>query len=841
MKHKLYTISQKITALVVIFSLFQLTIAGQENTLVVNNRETSYTFPVAAKATMPAFFYDPKDAVVIKIAAEAFAQDVKTITEKQIRLLPGGSISGKYAIVAGTIGRSTYVDALIASKNINVKAILNQWERFVITVVTPANAPSKKILVIAGSDRRGTAFGIFHLSRMMGVSPFVWWADVTPVKRKQLFVSGSYTSSAPSVQYRGIFINDEDWGLQPWAAKQVDTAIKDIGPKTYAKVFELLLRLKANYIWPAMHPCTKAFYYYKQNPKVADDYAIVVGGSHCEPMLRNNVCEWAETYQEEYGRKPGEWRYDVNKDEIYAYWNDRIKEAVNYESVFTVGMRGVHDGSMPGPKDPVEKVKLLQTVIADQRKILNLNFGKPASSLPQIFVPYKEVLSLYRRGLKLEEDVTIIWPDDNHGYIRQLPGEAERKRIGGHGVYYHLSYWGAPQDYLWLSSISPSLIAYEMEKAYRQGAGKLWVFNVGDIKPAELELQFAMDMAWDVNKWSAANAFSYTNSWASEIFGDALAVEIAAIKNEYYLLAASGKPEHINTINFTHTQLQERLDRYAALDQEAQQIKVRLPASLQDAYFQLVLYPVLGAKLMNEKILFAKSSFRKDQPATDAEYCSLRSTKAFDSIRFITNIYNKEMANGKWDNIMSWHPREQAVFKMPPLYNDVNEKKRDSLAIAFSNAPIPNLQLHAVDAEIKSADSFIELRKIKGIGISGGAIASYLLNGKTGDTAGAYIEWGVSLPAGEYTVIVKCLPVFDVNKSAFLRYRIAVEGDGEATVNVHTEADSRVWRENVTRGYSMGKSTHVFKEKKTSIRIYFQDPGLVISTIEFFKQKRLNQ
>jgi hypothetical protein len=287
-------------------------------------------------------------------------------------------------------------------------------------------------LVIAGSDRRGTAYGIFHLSRLMGVSPFVWWADVFACKEKSSYMfQVPYISKEPSVQYRGIFINDEDWGLQPWAAKNMDTDIKDIGPKTYAKVFELLLRLKANYIWPAMHPCTRAFYYYKQNPKVADDYAIVVGSSHAEPMLRNNVFEWAVNFENEYGKKSGEWRYDTNKDIVYNYWNDRVKQATNYESVFTVGMRGVHDSGMPGPKDADEKLKLLEQIITDQRQMLQNNFKKQPDKLPQIFVPYKEVLSLYRRGMKLPDDITIIWPDDNHGYIRQLPNEAEQKRSGG--------------------------------------------------------------------------------------------------------------------------------------------------------------------------------------------------------------------------------------------------------------------------------------------------------------------------------------------------------------------------------------------------------------------------
>ncbi|MEY2917482.1 MAG: hypothetical protein RIS73_1196, partial [Bacteroidota bacterium] len=276
-----------------------------KNNLAITSTAAGNNFPIFSNTITPTFYYDSKDAKVVQIAAEAFANDINLISGKPIKLNTNNTITDEYAIIAGTIGQSKIIDELIKNKLIDVTEIKDKWERFTIQIIKGnSNVKSVRLpfrgggaLVITGSDRRGTAFGIFHLSRSMGVSPFVWWADVAPEKKQQLFVSGNYTSPAPSVQYRGIFINDEDWGLQPWAAKNMDTNIKDIGPKTYAKVFELLLRLKANYIWPAMHPCTKAFYYYKQNPKVADDYAIVVGGSHCEPMLRNNVCEWAETYE----------------------------------------------------------------------------------------------------------------------------------------------------------------------------------------------------------------------------------------------------------------------------------------------------------------------------------------------------------------------------------------------------------------------------------------------------------------------------------------------------------------------------------------------------------------
>ena len=803
--------------------------------LAFTEKEQLNSFPLFSNTVTPTFYYDANDAKVVQVAAEAFANDVNLISGRQLKVNTSNTINTGYAIVAGTIGQSVLIDELISKNRISAGAVKGKWEQFSITVINQPYYKARKLLVIAGSDRRGTAFGIFHLSRSMGVSPFVWWADVAPQKRKQLFISGNYTSSAPSVKYRGIFINDEDWGLQPWAAKNMDTTIKDIGPKTYAKVFELLLRLKANYIWPAMHPCTKAFYYYKDNPKVANDYAIVVGGSHCEPMLRNNVFEWAENYEHEYGTKPGEWRYDVNKNEIYKYWDDRIKESVNYESVITVGMRGVHDGSMPGPKDPNEKLELLENVILDQRKILNYNFKKPATEIPQIFVPYKEVLSLYRRGLPLADDITIIWPDDNHGYIRQLPNEKERKRSGGHGVYYHLSYWGAPQDYLWLSSISPSLIAYEMNKAYQYGAKKLWVFNVGDIKPAELELQFAMDIGWDIDKASPANAYNYAKTWAEETFGKKLAQQIAGIKNEYYLLAAAGKPEHMNNVPFSLQQVKERLDKYEDLSAAALALAKEIPVELKDAYFELVLYPVDGAKMMNAKILLAKMSFL--DPAIAASF-SQQSKMGFVGMQQLTQLYNTGTAAGKWNGIMDWKPRNQAVFNMPLVYDDALSEKRDSLKKLYFQIPSAQFTLQASSFTAKKETTATVIQIVQGLGVNGKGVTAFNKKGKPFSTFdSAYIEFDLSpFDAGNYTIVVKCLPTFDVDRSKNLCYAIAINNEAPITVNVHAEADSKEWRENVICGYSAGKTTHHLSAGKNKLRIYFKDYNVVINTIEFYKQ-----
>ena len=809
-----------VTTILIGFFICVVAKSQPKNVLIVAENSGENSFPLFSTSSVASFNIDDNDAKVVAIAANAFINDVNLVSGKQMLL--NTAAKNQYNIMAGTIGQSKLIDELIKTKQIDVTTIKNNWECFIIKTIG-------KKLIIAGSDRRGTAFGIFHLSRAMGISPFVWWADVLPQKKQQLFVSANYISSPPAVQYRGIFINDEDWGMQPWAAKNMDTDIKDIGPKTYAKVFELLLRLKANYIWPAMHPCTKAFYYYKQNPKVADDYAIIVGGSHCEPMLRNNVCEWAETYEEEYKKKPGEWRYDVNKTEIYKYWDDRIKESVNYESVFTVGMRGVHDGSMPGPKDPNEKVKLLEKVITDQREILQSNFKRAADKLPQIFVPYKEVLSLYRRGMQLPDDVTIIWPDDNYGYIRQLPNEEEQKRSGGNGVYYHLSYWGSPSDYLWLSSTSPALIGYEMKKAYDYGAKKLWVFNVGDIKPAELETQFALDMAWDITTYNSANPSAYIQNWATANFGSKAATAITAIKNQYYQLAQASKPEYLQMVKFTAKEINLRLDAYQKLEEMVEACRDKIDPQLSDAFYQLIKYPVEGASLLNTKILtqqLALQSLAQHNSEAAKQQLQLAQT-AYKIIPEITERYNKFIAGGKWNGMMSWHPRDQKVFNAPLVF--------DSLIIKTDSALLKKEIREALLVQVIGAQQLYRPKTctdcllLPGVGLSAAGITT---------ATNALISYTTTLNAGTYNVVIKCLPTFAMEKERQLNYTIALGTAAKQTINVNAEAESAIWKENVQRGFSMGESVHMVNESgKLILNIELKNKNLVINQIEIYKVK----
>jgi hypothetical protein len=777
----------------------------------------STTFRIVSKNQSVPILYDQNDADVVRICAKALANDIKLITDISPALETSLRAHIDYAIIIGTLGKSKPIDTMINTGKLLVKTIEGKWESFIIQIVDNPLNGIDKALVICGSDPRGTAFGIFELSKRLGISPWVYWADVIPAKQKNLSVAiDKIIMGPPSVKYRGIFLNDEDWGLKPWAASNIDTDIRDIGSRTYARIFELMLRLKANYIWPAMHPCTKAFFYYEENPKVAAQYSIVLGSSHCEPMLRNNVDEWTNNFTEEYIKEPGPWSYDTNEKEIKRYWEDRVVQIVDQslEAVITVGMRGIHDSGLPGPETIEGKVDLLSKIIEDQRNLLSAHLEKDAANVPQIFCPYKEVLDIYNAGARIPDDVTLVWADDNFGYIRKLSTPEEQQRSGGSGVYYHLSYWGAPEDYLWLCSTSPSLISYEMSKAFAYGANRLWVFNVGDIKPAEMEIEFAMDLAWNINAWKPEKAKDYIEEWAEKTFGKDYAKEIAEIKIVYYKLAASGKPEHIDKIEFSDKEINARLTAYRDITRKAEDLKERIPKRLQDAYFQLILYPVFGAAYMNEKHFYAQLQ--------DAG----KSKQAYDEIRKLTDIYNEEIAGSKWNGIMNMSPRNRPVFGMPEI--KIQNAKPDSSGKLLK-------PIRTVSVSELTFDS-TQLHLLPGLGVDGVSLSwtKFDIPGygaeKTNNAPSASIK--LELPKGRRIIELICIPTHAIYEGYALRTKICLGDNPPRIVDVNTPSKTEIWSKNVIRGYSSAKAEFILKEKDMiDLQLSLLDPGLAISKI----------
>ncbi|KDN56370.1 glycosyl hydrolase 115 family protein [Flavobacterium seoulense] len=832
-----------------------VTVFAQSKTdqLEIVSQATKSGFPLIQNGKVPSILIDKSDAEVVNLVAKAVAADFKLISGTESKIIHQIQ-NDDYLIIAGTIGKSKVIDELIKAGKIDVSAVQNKWESYCISTVNAPMSGVKQALIIAGSDRRGTAYGLFEISKKSGVSPWVYWADVKPKQQKELYVlPGRFVSKEPSVKYRGIFINDEDWGLHPWAAKNMDTDIKDIGPKTYAKVFELLLRLKANLIWPAMHDSTKAFWFYKQNPVVADRYAIVIGSTHCDMMLRSNTFEWQHNFENEYGRKPGEYRYDTNKSEVYQYWEDRVNEAKNYESMYTVGMRGVRDGEITGPTTKEGKINLVENIIGDQRSLFTKYFGAPTNAL-QIFCPYKEVLDLYKGGLKVPDDVTLVWTDDNFGYIRQLSNTEEQKRSGSSGIYYHLSYLGGPHDYTWLSTNSPSLVSYEMTKAYQFGADKFWVVNVGDIKPAELETQFFLDMAWDAKKWTPENAIQYVQHWATETFGAAFANEIAAIKNQYYQLAQDGKPEHMGMLHFDAEAKNKRLAAYVDLVTKVDKLKKRIPEYLKSAYFELIEYPAKGAALMNQKFFYAQMSLEvaETNKKLALDY-SQKAKNALEQIISLTHHYNKEIENGKWDGIITHAPRNLETYAMPKIANP--EILSDSLR---NPQPFDRRYIEKVITTIEAAnsDNLISLNAssyknkldiasekiitVDGLGLNGESISRFPFTGKSFKndeyTKAPYVEYIVNLKAGEYDLSLKSLPTKTINNERKLNFAVVINQQVPQFVDADTSKKDKNWTLSVVRGYVDKKiKFNIDKEGQTTIRIYLQDTGLALSQIDINK------
>ena len=598
---------------------------------------------------------------VVTVALDMFANDIEQVT----------GISPKKGSLETSTLRIVQLDKDKAAikelrkAGVPVDSLSTKKDAFFIKVTGNSN---KKQLLIAGSDGRGTAYGILELSRLAGVSPWVWWGDVTPMKQEILTVPANYTTfQSPSVEYRGIFLNDEDWSLQPWSWKNFEPSdIKGrIGARTYKEIFKLLMRLRANAIWPGMHGITTPFYFVPGAKEAADSCGILIGTSHCEPMMRNNVGEWKVSER-------GDYNYMTNREGVQSYWIERLKEAGPYENFYTMGMRGIHDSGMEGVKTLQEKTDALQQVINDQRKLLAKYVNKDVEKIPQAFVPYKEVLQIMENGLQLPEDITLIWCDDNYGYMTRLSDEEQQKRSGGAGVYYHLSYWGRPHDYMWLCTTQPGLIYSEMKQAYDCNARRLWVVNVHDLKPVAYDLELFLDMAWNINSVSPSTLVEHQKNWLCREFGKEAGEKLLPAMLEFYRLCGIRKPEFmgwnqvefdkkkytkgwspVKNTDFSLTEFGGELDRYLesyeAIKEILSEVEPMIPQERKDAFFAQIKYPVFGAAAMSTKILEAQRARCISPGSCDTTLWTresqlmaacAKSIKAYQEIRDLTDYYN---------------------------------------------------------------------------------------------------------------------------------------------------------------------------------------------------------
>lgn len=736
---------------------------------------------------------------VVHTALELLRRDLQTVLSATAKVETNTG-----TILIGTAGRSELID----QSGVDTSVLKGKKQAFLLTV-----SPEGK-LIVAGSDGHGTAYGILEISRLLGVSPWEWWADVTPEKKKLFKLSSKFRSvQSPSVEYRGIFINDEDWGLMPWSNKTYEPSDVngEIGPRTNERIFELLLRLRANTYWPAMHECTLPFFLTKGNREVAKKYGIFMGASHCEPMACSAAGEWRR-------RGNGAYDYVNNSAAVYKFWEDRVKEVADQEVLYTLGMRGVHDGKMQGAKTVEEQKAVLDRVLADQRGLIKKYVNKDVTQVPQVFIPYKEVLDIYNAGLQVPDDVTLMWCDDNYGYIRHFPTAEERARKGGNGIYYHVSYWGRPHDHLWLSTMSPSLIYQQMKQAYDQGIQKIWILNVGDIKPAEYQIELFMDMAWNLEAVAQEGVTAHLKHWLERELGTSPAKELLPVMQEYYRLAHIRKPEFmgntreeekdpayriVKDLPWSEEFINERLSSYDRLSETVEKVTSRIPADRQSAYFELVKYPVQAAGQMNWKLLFA-------QLARHGKADWEKSDAAYDSIAALTQHYNS-LENGKWNRMMDFKPRKL------PVFNRVERKEATTPMIQERSAIY---QWNGMDA---SKGNFIGH---EGLGYAGRAAG--ILMGKA--LTFSFSDW----KADVVEVEVRLLPNHPVHGTQ-LRFSVSIDGAEPKVISYETKGRSEEWKENVLRNQAIRKIVLPVSGKKShQLEIKALDEGVVLDQVMLY-------
>jgi hypothetical protein len=611
-------------------------------------------FTIARGQSLAHLYADKNDFSGVLRAAADLQADIARITGQTPTLTNALDTLAPNAILVGTIGRSAIIDRLIADKKIDVSGIRGKWESFLIQVVPNPSPGVASALVIAGSDKRGTIYAVYDVSEQIGVSPWYWWADVPVQHRDELFVRrGTYLSGPPAVKYRGIFLNDEAPSLTGW----VNEKFGGYNHKFYEKIFELLLRLKANYLWPAMWG--SAFNEDDNlNAKLADEYGIVMGTSHHEPMLRA---------QQEWKRHGvGAWDYSRNAEELQSFWKEGIERNKDYESIITLGMRG--DGDLPMSAEA--NTALLEKIVADQRQIIATSMNPNLAEVPQDWALYKEVQEYYEKGMRVPDDVTLLWCDDNWGNIRRLPTPQERQRKGGAGIYYHFDYVGDPRSYKWLNTIPITKVWEQMNLAYQYGADRIWIVNVGDLKPMEFPIEFFLSLAWNPQRWRKENVSEFTKLWAAREFGEEHADEIVDVVSKYTKYNGRRKPELLEPETFSLVNYREGdrvFDEWQALAAKAEQIYQKLPENRRDAFFQLVLYPTkASAQVAELYITVARNRLYADQGRARANDLAVQARALFQADADLSSRYNHTLANGKWDHMMDQTHIGYTFWNEPP-------------------------------------------------------------------------------------------------------------------------------------------------------------------------------
>jgi hypothetical protein len=810
-------------------------------------------FAIVTRARPAQLLIDPSADPALVRAADGFAHDLAGLAGTTTRRVESTAGLSGNVVIAGVLGHSPAIDGLVRAGKIQASDIAGEWEAYRQIVVDHPYPNVARALVIVGSDRRGVVFGLYDLSEKMGVSPWSWWADVPVPRRSDIFITAGTRRDQPKVRYRGFFINDEDPGFSSWTQKHFGGA----NANAYAHVFDLLLRLKGNYLWPAMWAPRAFNDDDPQNMVLADKAGVVMGTSHHEPMTRAQD-EWHRHVGD--GVTGGKWDYTANAANLRTFWRGGIERMMSkgdgtpFESLVTVGMRGDGDEAMSGST----ATGLLESIVAAQRKIIADVTHKPADQTPQVWALYKEVQDYYDKGMKVPDDVTLLFSDDNWGQIRRLP-EDKSTRTGGYGVYYHFDYVGAPRNYKWLNTVQIEKTWQQMDLAYERGARNLWIVNVGDIKPVELPLSFFMKQAWNPTAMTPEALERYPAEWARLNFGPRQASSIAALVTRYSQLAARRKPELVDATSFPlGSGAPAELDggefgrRVAELDTlQTQMLAVRkaVPQEQRYAFFQLVEHPILALANLY-RLYYAVAWNHQLAAARDARANAFadQAEAAFKRDRDITEAYHA--LNGrKWDGMMAqthigytgWQQPERQM--MPSVQRVPGMARPIVFLSARRRAPTDGIGIDARDYIRAVGGKGLAWRTIAHLGPHSAAVVA-LPQGRmpTTQADGVRLEYAVTTNTpGALDVQLHLVPTLDVTGGGKLRVGVSIDDGPMVTItdrltpapNDTTTDEQRAWNaavENNTR------SVHaVFPAQRAGrhiVKVWRIDDNVVLHRVE---------
>jgi hypothetical protein len=793
----------------------------------ITHEKSSNVLVIAEKSITPSFFINATLDAGIMRAVYNLQSDFEKVTGTKPVVFNQSPTNASPLIIIGMVGNSV-IDDLIKQKKIDGKELKGKNEKFIIQNVKNPFKGVEEAIVIAGSDKRGTIYGIYELSRQIGVSPWYYWADV-PVKQSEAlyFIKGTYTDGEPAVKYRGIFLNDEAPALSGWAKK----TFGGFNSKFYEQVFELLLRLKSNYIWPAMWGSA----FYDDDPAsgpLANEMGIIMGTSHHEPMAL------AQTDWHRYIKKnnlPNIWDYSKNKTVLDEFWKSGIVRSKNWEKLVTIGMRGDGDEAMSEGTN----ISLLENIVKEQRRIISQETGQIPSKTPQIWALYKEVQDYYDQGMRVPDDVILLFCDDNWGNVRKLPDLTKPRHKGGYGMYYHFDYVGGPRNSKWIN-ISPIQRVWEqMNLSYEHGVDKVWIVNVGDLKPMEFPISFFLDMAWNPKKFNAQNLFEFTEKWTAEQFGKKHAKEIAGFLNTYPKFNRRVTPEMLDSQTYSlenYNEFQKVFNDYKNLALDAYRVYNDLPEEYKDAYFQLVLYPIDACSNLYE-MYFAQAQNKKlfEQKDIEANYYAdiVKAKFARDSV--LQNKYNNEIAGGKWSHMMdqmrigykNWNDSPKNIL---PDVKYVTESEKITRKVFIEKEGYVAIEAEHFSKANNSKKIHWEV--IPDFGKTKSGITTFPQNFYPDKQENIFVEYEIDFAStGNFNVELLLAPTLNFNSNKGLRYEVSFDGENPKLVNFNGKYRGELGKWQAEHIIHSVTAHQILNAGRHILRFRVLDPGIVLQKI----------